>query len=88
MWGKLGEIIAQLVEPRNIPAYVGKTLISAMPYFSNAEHPRVCGENLLNQLIPLVRSGTSPRMWGKPPVAAPMIPRMRNIPAYVGKTNP
>ena len=52
----------------------------------SAEHPRARGENLLDELIPLVRGGTSPRTRGKP-VSCAIITQCRgNIPAHAGKT--
>ena len=52
------------------------------------EHPRVCGENLNRKLGDRSITGTSPRMRGKPEALLPALIRVRNIPAYAGKTQP
>ena len=49
----------------NIPAYAGKTDIADGGRHDTAEHPRVCGENLVAIGFPRVGIGTSPRMRGK-----------------------
>ena len=45
MRGKPGFLSAIAANPRNIPAYAGKTNIEATAGERVAEHPRVCGEN-------------------------------------------
>ena len=71
---------------RNIPAYAGKTT-GFLPYlFFAAEHPRVCGENLVMAFLTAVTNGTSPRMRGKPGYGVFDGSDKRNIPAYAGKT--
>ena len=55
---------------------------------SNAEHPRVCGENIVHYLSCGPQIGTSPRMRGKPTSKKPKRIKPRNIPAYAGKTGP
>ena len=74
------------VTARNIPAYAGKTLGGNIHIAGHGEHPRVCGENVINDRRPVVGSGTSPRMRGKPPQALCRSIPGRNIPAYAGKT--
>ena len=71
---------------RNIPAYAGKTCAKRSKCWFSTEHPRVCGEN--QNAIPIVteRTGTSPRMRGKPGCWHKPIPPEGNIPAYAGKT--
>ena len=50
-----------------IPAYAGKTLwVGGAVNFVGA-HPRVCGENLRDDLDALGAKGSSPRMRGKRP---------------------
>ena len=74
------------VSSRNIPAYAGKTLLSWLVSILNAEHPRVCGENVTTWLCSSVAAGTSPRMRGKLAVRCSRSCTGRNIPAYAGKT--
>ena len=71
---------------RNIPAYAGKTKDEHYKPEVGEEHPRVCGENLLNRVVRGFGGGTSPRMRGKHPSGAAAAGLKRNIPAYAGKT--
>ena len=71
---------------RNIPAYAGKTSEVTMSAIGYAEHPRVCGENLLLALMLTWGLGTSPRMRGKRLRFTNLLQQRRNIPAYAGKT--
>ena len=71
---------------RNIPAYAGKTPQGPIPVSNATEHPRVCGENSHHRTDSAPRRGTSPRMRGKPPSSSTSFSRIRNIPAYAGKT--
>ena len=70
----------------NIPAYAGKTCYRAQTGREFPEHPRVCGENLPYGLPLGIGEGTSPRMRGKHVPAISRARRIRNIPAYAGKT--
>ena len=71
---------------RNIPAYAGKTAILMLRLMLAKEHPRVCGENEARGLSTRNNSGTSPRMRGKLIEDVFLELRVRNIPAYAGKT--
>ena len=51
---------------RLIPACAGKTTYLVLVQFFRAAHPRVCGENLLNNISKPAASGSSPRVRGKP----------------------
>ena len=71
----------------NIPAYAGKTYYAVQMICTKTEHPRVCGENSGEPTGVTSMNGTSPRMRGKLTLLTLTTPRMRNIPAYAGKTN-
>ncbi len=71
---------------RNIPAYAGKTTTAGMVSMPAAEHPRVCGENVIPTSERPELMGTSPRMRGKQQQAFHPAHPSRNIPAYAGKT--
>ena len=71
---------------RNIPAYAGKTLGESTAMSLQAEHPRVCGENVAGLASTLASDGTSPRMRGKRQAGLNQLHKQRNIPAYAGKT--
>ena len=71
---------------RNIPAYAGKTLQLQPDQVILEEHPRVCGENCFIIIAIIFACGTSPRMRGKLALCQKLVKRVRNIPAYAGKT--
>ena len=86
MRGKPAEKIGCPPSSRNIPAYAGKTFDIGDAVAGQKEHPRVCGENGATIGRGISRAGTSPRMRGKLMGGVPAVQRMRNIPAYAGKT--
>ena len=86
MRGKPSFVCCRRPWRRNIPAYAGKTSLLCFPRLRLAEHPRVCGENLLIVAVVLTGVGTSPRMRGKPLASPSVSIWSRNIPAYAGKT--
>ena len=47
-------------------------------------HPRVCGERLSSALWPILKHGSSPRVRGTRYISAPIIGRVRVIPACAG----
>ena len=49
-------------------------------------HPRVCGENQLDELEAIARLGSSPRVRGKHHPTAQPAPTCGLIPACAGKT--
>ena len=86
MRGKPPTTIFYTAGGRNIPAYAGKTMVSPHRVARYAEHPRVCGENVMIAPAYMGWGGTSPRMRGKPIPSAVERVLARNIPAYAGKT--
>ena len=88
MRGKQRSTSSMRTDTRNIPAYAGKTFRGRVPRRAGTEHPRVCGENGLEELPEHHLAGTSPRMRGKHPCQSHPGPTCRNIPAYAGKTVP
>ena len=72
---------------RLIPARAGKTGTIGRGGPRGRAHPRVCGENLHETIIPLAGMGSSPRVRGKRrPSPLPGAPRGL-IPACAGKTS-
>ena len=65
MRGKLEFSNSISSKDRNIPAYAGKTDTTRDSRFLRREHPRVCGENIMNPHRLYRLCGTSPRMRGK-----------------------
>ena len=86
MRGKLNATILLFFFPGLIPAYAGKTVkcvhILRWPW----AHPRVCGENMLENTSTLGAMGSSPRMRGKRGPPFVKVGRAGLIPAYAGKT--
>ena len=69
-----------------IPACAGKTFASTPVVTSHWAHPRVCGENLKLVAGRGRRTGSSPRVRGKPHVVEALVPPVGLIPACAGKT--
>ena len=69
-----------------IPACAGKTQSKQVPHNETTAHPRVCGENCVGKRSWFVKSGSSPRVRGKPPTSTRYILNMGLIPACAGKT--
>ena len=86
MRGKPHPHVGLVLGVRNIPAYAGKTIAGTYIWRPLAEHPRVCGENADNVVMPVFNAGTSPRARGKRPKAHRGRLVGRNIPACAGKT--
>ena len=86
MRGKLHGRQSSYPSWRNIPAYAGKTLWLPVMVPRKSEHPRVCGENAPVRVMAPMMVGTSPRMRGKRRPTTKRNLRLRNIPAYAGKT--
>ena len=86
MRGKQRSTSSMRTDTRNIPAYAGKTFRGRVPRRAGTEHPRVCGENGLEELPEHHLAGTSPRMRGKLPAIGQTPLPAGNIPAYAGKT--
>ena len=73
-------------EDRLIPACAGKTRIPFLSSTAARAHPRVCGENQVNDFNTGEPAGSSPRVRGKPAVIKERIRAKRLIPACAGKT--
>ena len=69
-----------------IPACAGKTTPLIPPAIYTRAHPRVCGENASQRRGSLAAPGSSPRVRGKPQLAAALGGQYGLIPACAGKT--
>ena len=69
-----------------IPAHAGKTDAGRHGWLFLGAHPRACGENIDVSVIVPVKTGSSPRMRGKPGGADRDRVVARLIPAHAGKT--
>ncbi len=71
---------------RITPAHAGKTARRERQDAKRADHPRACGENLVQQLHIRAHIGSPPRMRGKPEHETTILPGFRITPAHAGKT--
>ena len=69
-----------------IPAYAGSTSEGNEKMSNYEDHPRVCGEHLLAQVVGLLLQGSSPRMRGAPIACRNLRGADGIIPAYAGST--
>ena len=69
-----------------IPADAGSTFGITLCCCSGEDHPRGCGEHLIDLLMVSTRPGSSPRMRGAPCSSPPYAHRLRIIPADAGST--
>mgnify|MGYP006966646257 FL=1 len=86
MRGKLTPVIYHTVQPGITPADAGKTTEKRVSKLQNGDHPRGCGENLPTIIIEIVKSGSPPRMRGKPDLIPDCSRASRITPADAGKT--
>ena len=70
-----------------IPAYAGNTANLRSPSLTKRDHPRVCGEHLLDGQPKKTELGSSPRMRGTPSHHAGLGHGGGIIPAYAGNTH-
>ena len=85
MRGKETYCTLRMISPGITPAYAGKSLHDYIVDLTKWDHPRVCGEKLLNHSDPLITRGSPPRMRGKGPRGLGPHGRKRITPAYAGK---
>ena len=86
MRGKPHHASANTYKRRITPAYAGKTLRQRMSRKSHEDHPRVCGENIINGNSDYNIEGSPPRMRGKRTSRKQLHFHARITPAYAGKT--
>ena len=86
MRGALVGHALRLRKPRIIPADAGSTCRSNARRIDWKDHPRGCGEHLLEQCLQLEDVGSSPRMRGAHIQARGFIIYSRIIPADAGST--
>ena len=69
-----------------IPAYAGNTCERHCPASRYRDHPRVCGEHILDVFAVVLFRGSSPRMRGTPHRQSVFRHGAGIIPAYAGNT--
>ena len=70
-----------------IPACAGKTASPLLLLENNGAHPRVCGENVVNEVAWAYSRGSSPRVRGKRARRSGSLAGRGLIPACAGKTS-
>ena len=70
-----------------IPAYAGNTWLRSIKTCRARDHPRVCGEHLIDSSLLAACFGSSPRMRGTPACCRMRVTRSWIIPAYAGNTH-
>ena len=88
MRGAHKSVILPVQPTRIIPAYAGSTRSSWRHRRQAEDHPRVCGEHVLEAHVDGVRLGSSPRMRGALQTKIEDLQIGRIIPAYAGSTQP
>ena len=73
---------------RITPADAGKTWLPRLRYKQLRDHPRGCGENARMKLQSFLKTGSPPRMRGKPYDPSDYSTSQRITPADAGKTAP
>ena len=69
-----------------IPAYAGNTWFPTGDIHPNEDHPRICGEHMLNIDMMVISSGSSPHMRGTLELKVQKYGQPGIIPAYAGNT--
>ena len=85
VWGKHTAADGITRACRVIPTGVGKAAASSAETPKKTGHPHGCGESDGVSINGTVKSGSSPRVWGKPPARQYRRPSERVIPTGVGK---
>ena len=68
------------------PAYAGKSVFNTKSITNNWDHPRVCGEKILEKLDEIYHAGSPPRMRGKVYGCLCLLFSIGITPAYAGKS--
>ena len=69
-----------------IPAYAGNTARASTCPVSPRDHPRVCGEHIIQRFVDALELGSSPRMRGTHVHDRTQVWPIGIIPAYAGNT--
>ena len=71
---------------RITPAYAGKRCCSSDLDRAERDHPRLCGEKVMQTMTDLNILGSPPPMRGKAPTVTVVSPERGITPAYAGKS--
>ena len=84
--GKQGTRTESVTGTRITPAGAGKTRISSSRSGASEDHPRRCGENILQMRSFIILPGSPPQVRGKPPAEVIYMDYAGITPAGAGKT--
>ncbi len=79
-------IYGLMVKCRIIPAHAGNTKISDSNHVLPKDHPRSCGEYMVQKMLNFIGQGSSPLMRGILDEYKEARDEMRIIPAHAGNT--
>ena len=85
MRGKEGDDYAGIAKARITPAYAGKSSLILSHKLIQKDHPRLCGEKLVETSDAEMSEGSPPPMRGKGPAADRCVGATGITPAYAGK---
>ncbi len=85
-WGRRYGLTPRGCTYGNTPTCVGKTTCHGRWRTTWWKHPHVRGEDQTDKTIPLLKSETPPRAWGRPGSLHRTSTASRNTPTCVGKT--
>ena len=86
MRGKDHEKSMGNLQNRITPAYAGKRIPTTTARVPRRDHPRLCGEKMMNGQTPIFSQGSPPPMRGKVPYAGKICLYVGITPAYAGKS--
>ena len=86
MRGKVSTTKSQSTEAGITPAYAGKSTIACDLFFDGQDHPRLCGEKFVGEMLRKIVEGSPPPMRGKGDCERVHLDWFRITPAYAGKS--
>ena len=86
MRGKVSCTTDNIGNVRITPAYAGKRIVNYCKTRKIGDHPRVCGEKLIQSMEENEQIGSPPRMRGKVRFLQILQKESRITPAYAGKS--
>ena len=87
MRGKVLKLDPKNTELRITPAYAGKSSTADTSRGANRDHPRLCGEKIVNVSSLVLVSGSPPPMRGKDLMTISRGTAKGITPAYAGKSS-
>ncbi|CAB1083951.1 hypothetical protein D1AOALGA4SA_11485 [Olavius algarvensis Delta 1 endosymbiont] len=86
LWGTRSSGSLESRDMRFIPTPVGNTIATSVHRTAQSVHPHACGEHKSRIQASSLTRGSSPRLWGTPPIRTNKVCDKRFIPTPVGNT--